>query len=155
MASWDGTIGGDSFRIFARQSRNGFVGWQNCFVGGVPGFGLMGKDFTIVTARKRPAAGLIQTAGRHEIRVVARETLEHTEHDRADKGESDIGGDNAQSVEQGTKGHCQTSQIHFGVHDAARTNAKVSKPFHAKKVSLAVHPSLPVRAVSGNVVKES
>jgi hypothetical protein len=143
------------FQDFCAAKPKWFRRLAELFRRGVPGFGLMGKDFTIVTARKRPAAGLIQTAGRHEIRVVARETLEHTEHDRADKGESDIGGDNAQSVEQGTKGHCQTSQIHFGVHDAARTNAKVSKPFHAKKVSLAVHPSLPVRAVSGNVVKES
>ena len=79
---------------------------------------------------------MIQTAGRHKIRVVVRTTSEHAEHDRADKGESDIRGDDAQSADQGTKGHWQTSQIHFGVHDLPAVTRKLAGRSTPKKSAL-------------------
>ena len=62
--------------------------------------------------------------------------LENAEHDRADKGKGDIGGDYAQSAGEKTKGHRETS----GVYVAARFNAQDNRAFPAKKVSPAVHP---------------
>lgn len=43
---------------------------------------------------KNPAVGMIQAAGRHHISIVVR-LSEHAEYDRADKGECEIGGNNA------------------------------------------------------------
>jgi hypothetical protein len=55
--------------------------------------------------------------------------LEHAEHDRADKGECDIRGNNAQSADEGHR----KSPV---VHAAARANAEASKPFPEKKSAL-------------------
>ena len=38
VASWDQTLAGDGFRLFAPQVRNGFVIRPNCFVAGALGF---------------------------------------------------------------------------------------------------------------------
>ena len=66
--------------------------------------------------KKRPAAGSIQTAGRFKF-VLTRDALEHAEHDGADKGECDIGGNNAQSVDES---HREISLVHV----TARCNAQ-------------------------------
>jgi hypothetical protein len=96
--------------------------------------------------RKRPAAGIILTAGRHKSLV--REVLEHAEHDRANKGECDIGGNNAQSADQS---HGKTSLVDV----AARCNATAGKPFPPKKSALLqLATSLPPKA-AGHVVKKS
>jgi hypothetical protein len=62
---------------------------------------------------------------------VLREVLEHAEHDRANKGQGDIRGNNAQSVDQS---HEKTSLVHI----AARGNAEANKGFPPEKVSAAV-----------------
>src|SRR6266481_32886 len=59
--------------------------------------------------------------------------LEHAEHDGADKGECDIGGNNAQSADE-SHGNAPL------VHVAARYNAETSKAFRPEKVSAAVDP---------------
>src|SRR6266852_3130266 len=43
---------------------------------------------------------MIQTAGRLRFQVVMCGALEHAEHDRADKSECDIRGNNAQSADE-------------------------------------------------------
>ena len=45
------------------------------------------------------------------IRDSGRDKLEHADHDRANNGERDIGGDNAQSADQSTIRHRQTSGV--------------------------------------------
>ena len=65
-----------------------------------------------VHGTKIPATGAIQAAGRQAKPVVVQSALEHAEHDGADKGKSEIRGHNAQSVDERTKGHFQTSQSH-------------------------------------------
>jgi hypothetical protein len=60
-----------------------------------------------------------------------REILEHAEHDRPDKGDCDIRGNNAQSADQS---HEKTSLVHV----AARGNAEGNNRFPPEKVSAAV-----------------
>jgi hypothetical protein len=60
-----------------------------------------------------------------------REVLEHAEHDRANKGDCDIRGNNAQSADQS---HEKTSLVHV----AARGHAEANKRFSPEKVSAAV-----------------
>jgi hypothetical protein len=91
----------------------------------------MARQFT--AHKKRPAAGLIQTAGRHELLMVA-SSLDHAEYDGADNGEGKIRGDNAQfAAERTHPRHGETSLVHVAVRD----NVEISKPFPAEKVSLA------------------
>jgi hypothetical protein len=59
------------------------------------------------------------------------EVLKHAEHDRADKGDCDIRGNNAQSADQS---HEKTSLVQV----AARGNAEANKRFPPEKVSAAV-----------------
>ena len=71
------------------------------------------------------------TAGRFRFRLW-RESLEHAEHDGADKGDCQIRGNNAQSADQRThEGHREISLVHVTV----RFNAEASKAFQAEKVS--------------------
>ena len=79
---------------------------------------------------KKPGCRKILAAGRCEISVL-REVLEHAEHDRANKGDCDIRGNNAQSADES---HGKTSLVHV----AARCNAKASKRFPPEKVSAPV-----------------
>jgi hypothetical protein len=58
-----------------------------------------------------------------------REVLEHAEHDRANKGDCDIRGNNAQSADQS---HEKTSLVHV----AARGNAEANKRFPPEKSAL-------------------
>ena len=60
---------------------------------------------------------MIQTAGRLRFQVVMCGALDHAEHDRADKSDCDIRGNNAQSADES---HGKTSLVHV----AARCNAK-------------------------------
>jgi hypothetical protein len=60
-----------------------------------------------------------------------REVLEHAEHDRANKGDCDIRGNNAQSADQ-------SHEKNLPVHVAARGNAEANKRFPPEKVSAAV-----------------
>jgi hypothetical protein len=49
------------------------------------------------------------------------ETLEHAEHDGADKGQGDIHGDNAQSAPDRTEaGHCKISVVHVAARLISR-----------------------------------
>ena len=60
------------------------------------------------------------------------ESLEHAEHDGADKGDCQIRDNNAQSADQRThQGHREISLVHV----VARSNAEASKAFRAEKVS--------------------
>ena len=93
---------------------------------------------------------MVQAAGRQNRRC-GEKPLEHAEHDGADEGECDIGGDNAQSADQSTIRHWQIS----GVTSLPAPTPLARKAFHAKKVSLAVPPSSPDLPGLGNVVKES
>ena len=79
---------------------------------------------------KKPGCWNLPAAGRREISVM-REVLEHAEHDRANKGDCDIRGNNAQSADQS---HGKTSLVHV----AARGNAEANKRFPPEKVSAAV-----------------
>ena len=60
-----------------------------------------------------------------------REVLEYAEHDRANKGDCDIRGNNAQSADQS---HEKPSLVHA----ATRSNAEANKRFPPEKVSAAV-----------------
>ena len=77
---------------------------------------------------------MIQTAGRLKFLVMMCGALEHAEHDRADKSDCDIRGNNAQSADE-SHGNAPL------VHVAARYNAETSKAFRPEKVSAAVDPS--------------
>jgi len=79
---------------------------------------------------KAPGCWNLPTAGRRKIPDV-REVLEHTEHDRANEGDCEIRGNNAQSADQS---HEKSSLVHV----AARANAKANKRFPPEKVSAAV-----------------
>jgi hypothetical protein len=68
---------------------------------------------------------MIQAAGRRNLSHAG---LEHSEHDRADKRERDIRGNNAQLSDES---HGETSLVHV----ADRCNA--IKPFPSEKVSRA------------------
>jgi hypothetical protein len=69
---------------------------------------------------KKPGGGAIRTAGRLGKPIRA---LEYAEYDGADKGESDICGHNAQSGDERTKGHFQTSHVpNLPIHVAACPN---------------------------------
>jgi hypothetical protein len=59
-------------------------------------------------ATKKPGGEAIRTAGRLGKPIRA---LEYAEYDGADKGKRDIRGDNAQSGDERTKGHLETSQV--------------------------------------------
>ena len=85
-------------------------------------------------AQKSPAAGIILTAGCHKFPVV-RGSLEQAKHDRPNKGECDIGGNNAQSADERTEERHWESSL---VHVAARCNAEASKRFRHEKVSSTV-----------------
>ena len=85
---------------------------------------------------------MVQAAGRFEIRVTG--LLEHAEHDCTDKGESDIGGHNAQSVDESHgKPRWFTS--------LPVVTRKASKPFQLEKVSAAVARDIDA---AGGVVKK-
>jgi hypothetical protein len=80
------------------------------------------------------------------------DALEHTEYDRTYKGDCDIGGNNAQSSDEGTgEDHWETSLVHV----AARINVEDSNPFQLEKVSAAVHPRVQRAEMPGSVVKEA
>jgi len=79
---------------------------------------------------KTPGCWSHPIAGRRKFKVM-REVLEHAEHDRANKGDCDIRGNNAQSADQS---HEKTSLVHI----AARGNAEANKRFQPEKVSAAV-----------------
>ena len=82
------------------------------------------------------------------------DVLEHAKHDRADKGDSDVGRHNAQLVDERTQGHHKPPE---GKDAIGFTNSpsglerttgplwwsaitrKANDPFQAKKVSVAVH----------------
>jgi hypothetical protein len=70
--------------------------------------------------------------------MVSCRCLENTEDDRADKGEGEVGGHDAELTDEGTKGHWGAPVI-----VAKRHNAKASDPFQSKKGSFAVHPFHP------------
>jgi hypothetical protein len=78
---------------------------------------------------------MVQAAGRRNFSYAG---LEHSEHDRADKRESDIRGNNAQPSDEI---HGETSLAHV----ADRCNAQGSKPFPPNKVSLAMAVPQPPR----------
>jgi hypothetical protein len=64
------------------------------------------------------------------------QVLEHAEHDRADKGESNIRGDDTKLADERTKGHRKPPEVRTLI----ALTRKASDPFHGKKVSVAVHP---------------
>ena len=79
---------------------------------------------------KTPGCWNLPAAGRRKFRLCVR-ILEHAEHDRANKGDCDIRGNNAQSADQS---HEKTSLVHV----AACSNAEANKRFPPEKVSAAV-----------------
>jgi hypothetical protein len=79
---------------------------------------------------KTPGSWNLPTAGRRKIPVL-REVLEHAEHDRANKGQCDIRGNNAQFADQS---HEKTSQVQV----TARGNAEANNRFPPEKVSAPV-----------------
>jgi hypothetical protein len=92
----------------------------------------------------------VQTTG-HDTMIVAG-TLEHTEHNRADKGDGDIRGNNAQSAdERSEEGHLGNPWF-----TSLPANADASKTFPREKVSAAVAgDSCTAAEPQGDVVKES
>jgi hypothetical protein len=92
---------------------------------------------------KNPAAGTLQSAGRFKIRVT--ELLEYAQHDRTDKGESDIRCDNAQSAHESHGKPPWFTSLPV-------VTFKASKPFQTEKVSAAVARGI---LPAGGVVKES
>jgi len=62
--------------------------------------------------------------------------LEHAKHDGADKGKGQIRRNDAQSIDEWTKGHLQTSKV---MSLLALTH-QANNAFHAKKGSAAVTP---------------
>jgi hypothetical protein len=92
----------------------------------------------VITHKKRPAAGLIQAAGRRKFEIVV-DALEYAKHDGADKGEGNIRSDNAQSADNRTeRGHFRSLP---GSH-AARLTPKLANRSLRKKSGLL---SLPAR----------
>jgi hypothetical protein len=89
-------------------------------------------EFLTASTKKRPAAGMIQTAGRHENLV---RRLEHAEHDGADKGDGDIRGNNAQFADERTKKRHRDISL---VTSLPAVTLQASKAFRPEKVSLAV-----------------
>jgi hypothetical protein len=79
---------------------------------------------------------------------VLREVLEHAEHDRANKGQGDIRGNNAQSVDQS---HEKTSLVHI----AARGNAEANKGFPPEKSALLSRAASAPPGTAGRVVKKA
>jgi hypothetical protein len=89
---------------------------------------------------------MVQAAGR--FKELGYSVLEHAEHDRADKGECDVGGNNAQSADERThEGHWERSPIRVAAH----CDVEANKPFGAEKVSAAVARDI---STAGDVVKE-
>ena len=89
--------------------------------------------FAEQTRKTKPAAGA-PAAGfliSDDLQV-----LEHAEHDRADKGESNIRGDDTKLADERTKGHRKPPEVRTLI----ALTRKASDPFHGKKVSVAVHP---------------
>jgi hypothetical protein len=74
---------------------------------------------------------MIQTAGRHENRIAV-QSLEHAEHDSADKGECDIRGNNAQFADEA---HGKSPWF----TSLPVVTLKANRAFHPEKVSFAVH----------------
>jgi hypothetical protein len=81
----------DGFGFLARQARNGFINRKNCFF--AVGFAGAGQRHAARENARRlersepPGVLMIRDSGSDE--------LDHAEHDRADDGERDIGGDDA------------------------------------------------------------
>jgi hypothetical protein len=75
---------------------------------------------------------MVQTAGRHKFKT-ARD-LDHAEHDRADKSECYIGGNNAQSA--------QSHGIPPGFTSLPALTMKASKTFPVEKVSATVYRAI-------------
>jgi hypothetical protein len=92
------------------------------------------SDDEIIPRAKTPGGWNDQTAGAENSNV---EALDHAEHDRADKGERDIGGNNAQFADES---HGKPPLVYV----ATPTNAQGDQGFPPKKVSLAAL-SRPVR----------
>jgi hypothetical protein len=120
-------LGRDGFRFFARQARNGFVGGQNCFFAG---------------ARRLPKGSQLLLRGR----------LEYAQHDRADKGDCEIRGDNAQSP------HKWTGENHGKAPwftSLPASTSKIAIGSSRKKSALLSLHAISIAARTASVVKES
>src|SRR5712675_3802881 len=81
-----------------------------------------------------------------------RSRLEHAEHDGADKGECEIGGDDAQSADKRTyEGHWEGS-LGWSLPAITRKVASRSRPIKSALLSI---PTSPQGSAPGNVVKDS
>ena len=104
-----------------------------------------------ITATKKPGGDPPGFSKRCQRRRLCFGSLEHAQHDRADKGKGKVRGHDAQLSEEGTKGHGNAPKV----TSLTALTTKPSNRFHDKKVSVAVHPAHLGGAIVGDVVKES